>query len=62
MAEKKNKRFVVAYSQELGTVKIFQDTVTGINYLYISEAGLTPLLDENGKPVVTVPESKEKDK
>ena len=62
MAEKKNKRFVVIYSQDLGTTKIIQDTVTGVNYLCVSENGITVLVDENGKPIVTVPESKEKDK
>ena len=60
MAEKKNKRFVVTYSQDLGTVQIIQDTLTGVNYLRTSDSGLTVLVDENGKPVVTVSESKEK--
>ena len=59
MAEKKSKRFVVTYSQELGTVKILQDTVTGISYLYVAEGGLTPLLDEYGKPSITIPQDKE---
>lgn len=61
MAEKKNKRFVVTYSQDLGTVQIIQDTFTGVNYLRTSDSGLTVLVDENSKPIVTVPESKEKE-
>lgn len=35
---------------------IYVDTATGVNYLYIQNGysgGLTPLLDENGKSVVT---------
>ncbi|MBR6384844.1 MAG: xylan 1,4-beta-xylosidase [Ruminococcus sp.] len=61
MAEKKNKRFVVTYSQDLGTVQIIQDILTGVNYLRTSDSGLTVLVDENGKPIITVPESKEKE-
>ncbi|MBR1592259.1 MAG: xylan 1,4-beta-xylosidase [Ruminococcus sp.] len=58
MAEKKSKRFVKTYSQELNTVQILQDTVTGVSYLYVAEGGLTPLIDENGKPVITIPQDK----
>ena len=35
---------------------IIVDTVTGVNYLFVEHgngAGLTPLIDENGKPIVT---------
>lgn len=35
---------------------VIVDTQTGVNYLlvaYGSGAGLTPLIDENGKPIVT---------
>ena len=60
MAEKKNKRFVVAYSQDLNTIQVLQDTLTGVNYLWTGQ-GMIVLVDENGKPLVTVPESKEKD-
>ena len=56
-----NDRFIVVYEQENGilsveTKKIIVDKVTGVNYLFIkanSGLGLTPLLDENGKPIVT---------
>ena len=35
---------------------VIVDTETGVNYLlvvYGNGAGLTPLIDENGKPIVT---------
>lgn len=35
---------------------IIVDTMTGVNYLFVvrgNGAGLTPLIDENGKPIVT---------
>lgn len=37
-------------------VQIMVDTQTGVNYLFVKSgygAGLTPLLDADGKPVVT---------
>ena len=54
-------RFEAVYEQEDGilsveTKKILVDKVTGVNYLFIKAGyggGLTPLLDENGKPIVT---------
>lgn len=52
-----NNRFQKVYSQ--GTITVFEiwvDTVTGINYIFHKEGytgGLTPLLDQDGKPVVT---------
>ncbi|MBO5797814.1 MAG: xylan 1,4-beta-xylosidase [Clostridia bacterium] len=39
-----------------GPCRILVDRVTGVNYLYYTlgnSGGLTPLLDANGKPVVT---------
>jgi len=54
---KQPKRFVWLESQGvLKETRIIIDTFTGVNYLFVSEgygAGLTPLLDENGKPIVT---------
>ena len=52
------KRFEVVMEESGFTVskKIYVDTVTGVNYLFISEGyagGLTPLLGPDGKPVVT---------
>ncbi len=52
------KRFVKTYSQSgfASNFQIWVDTETGINYIYASQGysgGLTPLLDREGKPVVT---------
>lgn len=52
----KEKRFKKVYSQDLGSTIIYVDKETGVNYLWISggySGGLTPLLDKDGKPVVT---------
>ena len=52
----KDKRFIKVYSQGASGVEIWVDKETGVNYLYRSSGyagGLTVLLDENGKPVVT---------
>lgn len=51
-------------SVELGTLaRIIVDKKTGVNYLFVTSGyagGLTPLLDKDGKPVVTeTDESKE---
>ena len=56
MAEKKEKRFVKVYTQSMGTTEIWVDKYTGVNYLYVSggySGGLTVLVDQDGKPVVT---------
>ena len=54
---KKQPRFIEAYSQSLaGMTKILIDLATGVNYLYHQNGysgGLTVLLDEQGKPVIT---------
>lgn len=56
MASKEN-RFVKTYSQGvLDVMEIWVDRETGVNYLFHwngSAAGLTPLLNAEGKPVVT---------
>ncbi len=50
-------RFKKVYTQ--GTINLFEiwvDTETGVNYIFHRDgnaAGLTPLLDKDGKPVVT---------
>ncbi|MCI7542699.1 MAG: DUF6440 family protein [Subdoligranulum sp.] len=54
----KPKRFETVYQEStMRTEKtIFVDKETGVNYLYIANGiggGLTPLLDSDGKPVVT---------
>ena len=51
---RKEKRFEAVY-QETGMISektIYVDKETGVNYLFIS-GGLTPLLDAEGKPVIT---------
>ncbi len=58
--EKPAPRFKTAYTQTFdtfGECKIILDTVTGVNYLFVDStgsAGITPLLDQNGKPVVSI--------
>ena len=59
------KRFVKIYSDGMMTVnEIWVDTRTGVNYFYHAagySGGLTPLLDREGKPVVsTLPVQEEK--
>ena len=52
-----DKRFEKIYSQgALECFEIWVDRQTGVNYLYHAAghgAGLTPLLDREGKPVVS---------
>ena len=54
---KKDERFVKIYSQGMANVsEIWVDKETGVNYFYHSSGysgGLTPLLDRDGKPVIT---------
>ena len=53
----KEKRFEKVYSEGmLEVAQILVDRETGVNYLFYQSGnagGLTPLLDRNGKPVVT---------
>ena len=57
---KKEERFVKIHSEAMGGRIILVDKVTGVNYLFVSSGyagGLTPLLDREGKPVITrIPE------
>ena len=53
---KKEERFVKVYSENLGSEYILVDKVTGVNYLFVQSGyagGLTPLLDREGKPIVS---------
>ena len=55
----KDKRFEKVYSQGVGTIEIWVDKETGVNYLYRASGyagGLTVLLDRDGKPVITAVE------
>ena len=53
----KEKRFENVYKQGAApSIQILVDKETGVNYLYVQSGysgGLTVLLDENGKPVIT---------
>ena len=54
----KKDRFVRTYTQgNTHHVEIWVDRVTGVNYIYCTEmgscGGMMPLLDREGKPVVT---------
>ena len=52
----KEKRFEKVYKQDAGSVEIWVDKETGVNYLYRSSGyagGLTVLLDKDGNPVIT---------
>lgn len=54
-----DKRFEVKDVQGNGLTNFFQvivDKQTGVNYLFVKSgygAGLTPLLDDNGQPIIT---------
>ena len=54
---KKYKRFEIIYQQgAIDTIEILVDRETGVNYLFRKSGysgGLSPLLDREGKPVIT---------
>lgn len=53
---KKEERFVKVYSENMGCEMILVDKKTGVNYLFVQSGyagGLTPLLNADGRPVVT---------
>ena len=53
---RKEKRFEKIYSQGGGSIEIWVDKETGVNYLYHASGysgGLTVMLDRDGKPIVT---------
>ena len=52
----KNDRFEKVYSQgTMNVMEIWVDRETGVNYVFHASgyAGMTPLLDRDGKPVVS---------
>ena len=53
----KNDRFEKVYSQgQINVTEIWIDKETGVNYVFHtcgSAGGMTPLLDREGKPVVS---------
>ena len=54
---KKNERFERTYTQgAVSLIEIWVDKETGVNYMFHQNGysgGLTPLLDAEGKPLVT---------
>lgn len=52
-----NERFKKIYVQgAINVMEVWVDSLTGVNYLYHRDGysgGLTPLLDENGKVIVS---------
>lgn len=58
---KKDDRFIKVYSQSGGfsgnSMAIYVDKETGVNYLFSASGyagGLTPLLNRDGTPVITL--------
>ena len=52
----KKKRFEKIHSEGAGAFEIWVDTQTGVNYIFHNGGycgGLTPLLDKDGKVIVT---------
>ena len=52
----KNNRFEKVYTQGMGSMEIWVDKETGVNYVYHQSGysgGMTVLLDKDGKPIVT---------
>lgn len=53
----KNDRFEKVYTQgALNVIEIWVDKETGVNYIFRQSSyagGMTPLLDRDGKPVIT---------
>lgn len=59
----KDKRFKTINVEKFGFgryITIVEDIKTGVNYMLLRDgygSGITPLLDENGKPVITKKEN-----
>ena len=51
----KEKRFELKSSEGFAPnmYQVIVDKKTGVNYLYVRAGGLTVLVDEEGKPIVT---------
>lgn len=53
----KSERFKVILKDRKAGALIYVDTITGVNYLFVGNGGyaggLSPLLDRDGKPVVS---------
>ena len=57
--DKFDNRFVKIYSKgALETIEVWVDKETGVNYLFHQSGyagGLTPLIDRDGKPIISSP-------
>ena len=57
-----HERFEKVYTQgKISVIEIWVDKETGVNYVFRRDGasgGMTPLLDKDGKPVVTPVENK----
>ena len=54
--ERSEKRFIRVHSESMQANEIWVDKETGVNYFYHQSGysgGLTPLLDKDGKVIVT---------
>ena len=53
----KNERFEKVYSQgTMNVMEIWVDKETGVNYVFYAggyAGGMTPLLDKDGKPIIS---------
>ncbi len=53
----KNERFEKIYTQRgMGVTEIWVDKETGVNYVFHTSGyagGMTPLLDRDGKPIIS---------
>lgn len=52
----KNNRFEKVYTQGMGSMEIWVDKETGVNYLYRQSGysgGMTVLLGKDGNPIIT---------
>lgn len=52
----KNNRFEKVYKQNMGSMEIWVDKETGVNYLYRQSGyagGMTVLVEKDGKPIIT---------
>ena len=58
----KNERFEKIYYQgKVHEIQIWVDKETGVNYMFYHQGyagGLTPLLDKDGKPVISTVDNK----
>ena len=64
---KKEKRFEVTYQQGalVDIIEVLVDRETGVNYLFRTNGnagGMTPLLDREGKPVISTIANKKVEK